>query len=409
MTEDNMEQLTARLKRTELNLEQLQAECRQLRNHVELAEKALGEALAGAGERKTEEIDDTLEDNLIAYTEDWLKETMEDFHLSNKGKKKEEMVHELAGYLLMPANMREELFWYSEEELDALERLIEIGRSDPIAEDKENLDEFWNDIGYVTVYTDETYQVPSDVAQVYNYIRNTGYRNLHRQILWLRDCLETFVRIYVAAPAKILHRMFRRETELRLGFKEFLKLLDEVPEDMNPCQIIDGNVISKEYVSVCSFERFESLLFDGIEYYIPTREEIQEYAKNGYPFRQRAYQELWSFANTDLKHSAKSASKLCATMWQAVFDTGFLQDIRHISQDSMVNFPSEELAEKFSDIMKRVNANTRMPFLKGHTQSEMTGMGFLPMTGIYPVVTRNGRKVSVTLMDMREYHMAKPL
>ncbi|MCD7955208.1 MAG: hypothetical protein LUG93_05520 [Lachnospiraceae bacterium] len=398
-SEDETKQLAVRIKKLETRVERLEAECERFRRRAGLAEEELGKTLAEAGRYSTPEMNN-LEALLLSFSDEWLADYAEEYHLFQDEKEsRAKGVHQIAAHMLVPDNMRNALLQFDEETLDAFERLIAGGCVKPAAADVEKLDDLWDE-GFVNYYEDETYEVPPDVRVIYGYICKVGYRDYHRHMRWLERCLEALEWIYAAAPVKILHRMYRKDTELSLPYQDFLQLLDQFPEDRNPCRYVEGNLISKEYASFCSFQYFDDKMF-ATDYYIPTKEEILDYAKNGYPARQKEYQELWNFANTVMKMTPDNSSRMCMTIMQDIFQAGVLESIRNLTIEAHIHAASMDIAKHFSDLVKKVNANTRMAFLRGHTLREMRDMSLLPAVGVTPIITRQGKDIQVVLMNAR--------
>ncbi|MCD8218559.1 MAG: plasmid pRiA4b ORF-3 family protein [Clostridiales bacterium] len=235
----------------------------------------------------------TVEGILSVDTKAELVELAQDYNLKVAGKRKAQLAFEIARHLLEPDVMREELLEADEEDLDAFENAMEKGRFLPNRRETERLDLFWG-MCYIAVFSDGQYEVPEEVKTIYEILKRTGYRDFHRKAEWMIVCLQTFDLIHVAAPAKVLYRMYRREKDIRVSYSEFLEILDKIPEYRNPCRRIGETVVSGALAENNMYRRIMKRQRD-VEYYIPTLLEIISYAEDGYPSAEDAYRNLFAF------------------------------------------------------------------------------------------------------------------
>lgn len=304
--------------------------------------------------------------------------------------RKDKILNALTAHMLKPDTMQTQLLLLEEEELDAFEKAIEQGTHRMTEEEWGELEAVY-DMDYIVAYRDNTVVVPKDVAWVYLGIRGRGYRDFHKKADWLLKCLKMAAIIHVTAPVKVLYRLYRQKKEVRCSFEEFLKILEKLPDRINPCQIIDGKVISKEAVREQIYRRIEERQRD-VEYYIPTMNEILSYVRDNYPSCEPAYQRVWNFFKTKLHIAAEECDELCQYAFWTSAVGGALSDFVEYMDEKNICFEREEQAEEFAAVMMDAHNNTRMFELRGHTPNEIHSY--------YPVLPKGKRPTIVPMSSM---------
>lgn len=107
----------------------------------------------------------------------------------------------------------------------------------------------------------------------------------------MRSCQTMLGFIYAIAPLKIVYRMYRRRPDYKVSYDEFLEILKQVPENDNMCIVRDDKMILKTVLRENLYERIEEYQGDR-EFYMPSPEEVLDYAKHGYPSQDPAYKNL---------------------------------------------------------------------------------------------------------------------
>ncbi|MCD8131449.1 MAG: SEC-C domain-containing protein [Lachnospiraceae bacterium] len=310
----------------------------------------------------------TVERILMSEDQSDLLDMAEGLNLRVSGKGKERLASAIARYLLHPDHMRQELLSLSEEELDAVEKLIGNPHSVPDEWESQGLDEFWS-LGYATKNSDGTYEVAGDAEAVYNKIRKDGYREYHKKISWMADCLLAFVDLYMAAPVEVVYKMYQREETLDVSYQEFLRIFKKVPDEMNPCCITNGIVASRELGGDELYEALDEVQLD-VEYYILTKEEIICRAKDGYMSSSKEYQALEEFITEKMGDNVDWYS-LCLTVNNIFMTGGSVSDVLKTLKNRKIKLPVGKDAETFKNILTDAGNNTRMVMFRGHTSREI--------------------------------------
>ncbi|MCD8230227.1 MAG: SEC-C domain-containing protein [Clostridiales bacterium] len=326
----------------------------------------------------------TVEGILSADTKAELIELAQDFDLKVTGKRKDQLVFELARHLLEPDVMRAELLEADEEDLDAFESAMEKGRFLPKRRETERLDLFWS-MSYMAVFSDGQYEVPEEVKTIYEILKRSGYREFHRKAEWMIVCLQAFDMIHVAAPAKVLYRMYRREKAIRVPYSEFLEIFDKIPEYRNPCCRIGETVLSGALAENNMYRQIMKRQRD-VEYYIPSLLEIISYAEDGYPSAEEAYRNLFAFLRDEMGQGDEVCDELCVEAFRVFSIGGMPSDFMDEINARDIVFDSQRQAEQFFNILMQVNNHTRMFELRGHMPVEMSLMSPGAASGQMPTI-----------------------
>ena len=132
--------------------------------------------------------------------------------------------------------------------------------------------------------------------QLFPYIKKSILRNfINYEAGKLDAFLPDYAGIYLCdCTVKIVYRMYRRRPEYKVNYDEFLKILKQVPENDNMCIVRDGKMIFKTVLQDNLYERIEEYQGDR-EFYMPSPEEVLDYAKHGYPSEDRHHKKTGKF------------------------------------------------------------------------------------------------------------------
>lgn len=326
----------------------------------------------------------SMEQLLNSYTKQDLIDIATAMDYKFKASRKDGMVYEIARKLLEPQFMREQLLAAEEEELDALEDAIKKGCFEPSETEWENLETIY-DLCYIAEYEDDMVQVPDEVKVVYGILEKSGYREFHRKAKWLLICIRAFDQIHVAAPVKILYRMYKQNKDVIVPYTEFLELIEKIPERMSPSIMIEDIFVSKSTIKNGIYKKIMKWQRE-VDYYIPTMKEIISYAKDGYPSCEQAYMDLYDFFYHDLKQEDEECEKLCLLAFRTFTSGEMMSDYMEILTSENIEFASEKQVQKFASIIMNVNNHSRMYELRGHKPLEMSGNAMAGKNGKFPTI-----------------------
>ena len=309
---------------------------------------------------------------LLSYKKEDLEEKAKEFNITCSDSTKEELEEEIAKYVLSPEGMREIFLQADEWEADAFEAVLD--KKCFLAEETDWIKLGWlSDAGYVVSYSDHHAEVPEAVISLYKEINTPEFHKLCRQVSWMRSCQTMLGFIYAIAPLKIVYRMYRRRPDYKVSYDEFLEILKQVPENDNMCIVRDDKMILKTVLRENLYERIEEYQGDR-EFYMPTPEEVLDYARHGYPSENPAYKKLENFLRDELHQNALQIRELMYIVFKEFSMDGMLSDIMEEFNSRNIVFASEKQTEEFAAIMMNVNNNTRMLDFRGYTPNEIARM-----------------------------------
>ena len=309
---------------------------------------------------------------LLSYKKEDLEEKAKEFNITCSDSTKEELAEEIAKYVLSPEGMREIFLQADEWEADAFEAVLD--KKCFLAEETDWIKLGWlSDAGYVVSYSDHHAEVPEAVISLYKEINTPEFHKLCRQVSWMRSCQTMLGFIYAIAPLKIVYRMYRRRPDYKVSYDEFLEILKQVPENDNMCIVRDDKMILKTVLRENLYERIEEYQGDR-EFYMPTPEEVLDYARHGYPSENPAYKKLENFLRDELHQNALQIRELMYIVFKEFSMDGMLSDIMEEFNSRNIVFASEKQTEEFAAIMMNVNNNTRMLDFRGYTPNEIARM-----------------------------------
>lgn len=305
----------------------------------------------------------------LSYSKDELREIAEELHLLRyKNLNKSELADKIKNELLRPSVMRSRLLLFNDEEIGAFEEAIEMGGCYFPKEDVQDILESFYRLHYVIIYEDDCVEVPAEVAKVYSQINTPEYQDKRRKASWMYECLEMTDMIYGVAPAKIVHRMYRKQ--YKIGYKEFLDIFGQIPEEDRSCVICENKIISKAFYDNGEYIGIERGA-EGIQYYIPEKSEIRDYVKNGYPSEEACYKKLRVFMIKDLQLEEWYVEALLADIWGYINMGYGLSTIMDVIEDEEIIFPSQSVSIRFSSIISEIQSRSRRLVLRGNRQEEV--------------------------------------
>ncbi|MBR4795544.1 MAG: SEC-C domain-containing protein [Lachnospiraceae bacterium] len=303
---------------------------------------------------------------LEQYNTDQLREYLAQLHLvAPANRTKEALVAELSGFLLRPKVMMERLSVISEDDMDLLMQGLqeEVDIDDVNAEGAIRLAE----LDYAAITEDSTLLIPDDVRAAFEEIDLSEFLELRENNHWMRCCIGVLCTIYGAAPREILYKLFCTKRGKAPTFEEFWAKYRALPQDLNPC-IDDGNIIYERFFAAepsCG-DRIKVRKMEN--YYIPTRDEIEEYAAEFCLLSEESYNNLLDFFLKQLDEL--DALHAVSDIYNRFAMGDDFADIEEWFNDWGIKFGNDiELKQVLTDILTGYY-NTRMQRFQGHTYKE---------------------------------------
>ena len=283
---------------------------------------------------------------------------------------KNSLAEKIRDEILKPEVMAKRMLLLSDAEIREFEKAVakENGYY-PDRKEMENLEKLYN-LTYVMLYSDDYAEVPREAAEIYRTINTPAYQEERRGTYWLYHCLMMVDLLYACAPAAIVCRMMKKCLGRKVERAELESLWANIPDELNPCILLEDKVIVKEALKDNVYLRIEASQGDK-KFYIPSSDEIVEYTENGYPVSDPYYSRLKTFFIEELDMDLDKSEEYMPAIWNRVSMGNSLADIMEMLGGQGIVFPSEKAMRKFVSLMTDVNNHTRMLSNRGWTPNEM--------------------------------------
>lgn len=313
--------------------------------------------------------------------------------------KKGELVKKIANEILSLHVMKKRMSTLSDEQVELFERLLDCeSLYCPTKSEDRKLQTLYS-WDYVVIDYQDLVEVPVDVADVYKKISTPAFHECRQKIVWMKKCLDVFVALYVVAPVQILRRLYRKHTDFKVDREELLKIFHMLPDEENPCVLFDDRMIYKEVLRDKLYLKIEQRQ-SGKDFYIPSVEEIEDYAENRYFSKEQSYQKLGAFLQDNLAVDSEMADYLLYEIFQRVNMGDNLLDLLDDLQEHGIVFSDDEAMFDFCELMTEVNNNTRMFENRGHKPIELYSRS--NYTGKMPVIAPGSTNAAKLLKDSQE-------
>ena len=332
---------------------------------VRVAETADTEKVP-AGSRRNPSV----RDFLMSYRKEDLLSIAGELGLHCKGMDQEDIASEVAAEVLKPEVMKACFLVADDQEVQAFEAAVQR-KCFHVTEDEWDTLQWLNDMGYLVSYSDDYAEVPAEVTAVYDEINTPEFQTLRSQVNWMRDCFVMVSYLYVSAPAKTVYEMFSQRKGFDIGYEKFIELYHTIPEKASVCQLVGDQIILKSALTNNIYKDIERRQ-GGRKFYIPSVDEVMDYAKNGYPTRSASYQKLGRFLRDEMKVSDAVKDQTLFFIYKECSMEGRMSAIMENLSQKGLQFSDEQL-EKFTKLMMDANNNTRMLEYRGFTPNEISG------------------------------------
>ena len=325
-----------------------------------------------------------VKDYLNSYNKEDLLASAIELEIETEGLSKEELAESITEKVLDPEVMKSIFLQADEWEIEAFDRATERKCFPATHKDWKELEWFSNK-GYIVAYSDNHAEVPQQVISVYKQINTPELQEKCHKLSWMRSCESMMGLIYAIAPLKIVYRMYRRRDGFRVSYEEFLQIVKELAEKDDMCIVKDDKLIWKAVLQDNLYERIEEFQGDR-DFYIPTVDEILDYAKHGYPSQNVSYRKLSSFLRNELHLEEEKIEELLYIVYKEFSMDGMLSDIMEEFNKRDIIFDSDRQGERFASIMMEVNNNTRMLDFRGYTPNEISHANEQDVVPVAPAV-----------------------
>ena len=312
--------------------------------------------------------DPKVKDYLAAFSREELDGQAEELKISGEGLSTEELAEKIADRILTPEVMEEKFLLLDDHQVEVFEEAMNKKCFTPTEEEWTALD--WaGAAGYFVAYSDDKGEVPQEVITAYEKISTPEFHDRRRKTGWMLDCESFLGFVYAVAPVKIMHQIYSSRQGFEVDMDEFLRIFNSIDEEMNICVLQNDKMIYKAVMENNLYRDIERVQY-GNEFYIPSPEEVLDYAVNGYPSQEPAYRAIFRFMTEEMHNTKERADYLLYIIYKEFSMNGMLSDIMDIFNEEKVVFDSDDQMKKFTTLLVAANNHTRMLDFRGHTPNE---------------------------------------
>lgn len=288
------------------------------------------------------------------------------------GIKKDKLAEKIANELLTPSVMRRRIAVLSPECRALLERAIR----EPFIPDVEEIEDALrlNESDYAFLNEKEQLDVPADVKIAYEKLNTPEFQEYARKMSWLSQCLDFGEEFYGVFNKDILRELFNTRSGFYISEEELEKMCNDFPRDLTDCEMEEGESAISDYLIYGS--QYKELLDAQAEkdFYIPSAQEIQDYAQNLYLSKEPAYKNFMEFLQNEIGMTYEEAYAEILDIPDKIQDGVDISVVVQYYTDTYRELLDDAKLEKIVKLLQELNNNTRMRIHRGHTPNEMMRM-----------------------------------
>lgn len=225
----------------------------------------------------------------------------------------------------------------------------------------------------------ERFYVPDDVKSVYKTFRNDKeFKDLQQEISWLLVCIKLSTYIYGVVPEEILMQLYARNTKLEGTSKDGMFNFLLIPNDIlySYYSFMDEDILSKYkcvYISDTCSDDYKYLVKEqgNKNFYIPTYEEILDFAEHIYLKNSDSATALWKLLKEEYGAGPKQRFLYMSDIWCQLALGETPQNVLKELLDRSEIQTDRAGIEKLIRLMFELSNNTRMIANRGYTPAEM--------------------------------------
>ena len=214
----------------------------------------------------------------------------------------------------------------------------------------------------------DEFLIPTDVMEVFKEIDTPEFHHRRQQHVWLLDCLEVVEYYYGSIPIEQFYRLYRQFGELSL--EEMTEAIQALDDFDTLCVVHDGRIIFSGWLHDDEYKALENSQRDKA-YYIPTKEEVEDISRNGYPSQQREAKKLLAFFKNEMEMEEIDAEDLTEEVWYRLNQGGDFHDVMDLINEKNLVFPSEKAMQKFVQCVTDLNNTTPLLYNRGFRPKDL--------------------------------------
>ena len=183
-------------------------------------------------------------------------------------------------------------------------------------------------------------------------------------------CLDVTGMLYRVASVRVACRLLSVCIGREIRGKEFKSIYHSISEEKRTCVLQDGLLIDETIFRRDTWQTYQNAQAD-VPFYIPKKEEIQEYSTYGYPDSDDRYRGLKEFLLSEAQMDAEDVRDSLSEIWE-IFSSGidFTESMAMVEQAGF-RFTEKGKQKRFAGLLEDAFRHTRTFIYKGWTEAEI--------------------------------------
>ena len=215
--------------------------------------------------------------------------------------------------------------------------------------------------------------IPPLVRRGYNSIWTSDLELKWKKRNWMYKCLDAGQYLYGVMTWDVLEQLFRLAYP-NAGAKEICELFDSTPAASQWFTEREGKLVLNGFEKDDYYKRLEEQIQGDVDFYIPTKAEVEELYEQGCLISRESHAKLRDFIAETFGCDKDTASFKVHDLYEAVNSHVRMNDAAEAfaaDESGQFRFPSDEIEVKFFELYMEMSRECRVRDNRGHDYYEM--------------------------------------
>ena len=222
------------------------------------------------------------------------------------------------------------------------------------------------DLGFIDA--EKKLIIPEEVSDVYLAINTIDFHDLRSKISWLYDCLRLVGFFYGVISVSDFGRLYRRKKGMEDPNEEIIMRLYPLVYDA-PAVISDGEIMNRGVRESGNLDKLKQM-HERVAVGIPSYSELKDIVENGYPSKNKQYQQLRQFMIRTLNLDVDYSEALLSALHEFIAKGNTYADIMNLLEQENIK-PSENDEQLLKYYLGECWDNTRMLLCNGNCPADV--------------------------------------
>ena len=218
--------------------------------------------------------------------------------------------------------------------------------------------------------------IPPLVRRGYNSIWTSDLELKWKKRNWMYKCLDAGQYLYGVMTWDVLEQLFRLAYP-NADAKEICELFDSTPAASQWFTEREGKLVLNGFEKDDYYKRLEEQIQGDVDFYIPTKAEVEELYEQGCLISRESHAKLRDFIAETFGCDKDTASFKVHDLYEAVNSHVRMNDAAEAfaaDESGQFRFPSDEIEVKFFELYMEMSRECRVRDNRGHDYYEMVGI-----------------------------------